>query len=241
MQSGLYVALSAQVALEKRMNTVANNVANLNTGGFRADEVKFETLLSQAGSQSVAFPTSGETFISRRTGPVTKTDNPLDVAIQGDAWFAFNSPSGPVYTRDGRMKVTETGELQTMDGHPVLDIGGAPILLDPQAGPPSIGRDGMITQGGNQVGALGMFRIDPQSRLTRYENSGVVPSMPAVPVQDFTAISVQQGFAEGANVNPIMEMTKLIMISRTFDSAATTIQETESSLMSAIKTLGPSA
>ena len=240
MQSALYVALSAQVALERRLNTVAQNVANLNTGGYRAEEVKFETILSEAGAGSVAFSSPGASFISRKAGPVNKTDNPLDVAIQGDAWLAMNTPAGTVYTRDGRMQMTEAGDLQTIDGHPVLDMGGAPIALDPQAGAPVIGRDGMISQGGNQVGALGLFRIDPASRLTRYENSGVIPSMPAEPVQDFTVTSVQQGYSEGANVNPVMEMTKMIMISRTFENAASTISETESSLMSAIRALGPS-
>jgi flagellar basal-body rod protein FlgF len=240
MQSALYVALSAQVALERRLNTVANNVANLNTGGYRAEEVKFETILSQAGAAPVAFASPGETFISRRAGPVSKTDSSLDVAIQGDAWLAMSTPSGTVYTRDGRMNMTETGALQTVGGHPVLDMGGAPIVLDPQAGPPFIGRDGMISQNNNQVGALGLFRIDEKSQLARFGNSGVISSMSATAVQDFTAIGVQQGYAEGANVNPVLEMTKMIMISRTFDNAATTISETESTLMSAIRTLGPS-
>jgi flagellar basal-body rod protein FlgF len=241
MQSALYVALSAQVALERRLNTVAQNVANLNTGGYRAEEVKFETILSQAGAGPVAFASPGEAFVSQRAGPVSKTDNPLDVAIQGDAWLAMRTPSGTVYTRDGRMKMTEAGELQTMDGHPVLDMGGAPIAIDPQAGTPFIGRDGMISQAGNQVGALGLFRIDPRSKMTRFSNSGFMPSLPAAAVQDFTSISVQQGYAEGANVNPVIEMTKMIMISRTFENAASTVSETESSLMNAIRTLGPSS
>ncbi|MBZ6079346.1 flagellar basal-body rod protein FlgF [Microvirga puerhi] len=240
MQSSLYVALSAQVALEKRLNTIANNVANINTGGYRAEEVKFETVLSQAGVGDVAFASSGETYTSRQSGPVVKTDNPLDVAVQGDAWLAMNTSSGIIYTKDGRMKMTETGELQTMDGNSVLDPGGAPIFLNPDDGTPSIGRDGMIRQRNNQIGALGLFRIDSQSQLTRFGSSGVKSSMPVTVVQDFTSTGVQQGYAEGANVNPVMEMTKMIMISRTFDNAAATISETESSLMNAIRALGPS-
>ncbi|QFU17656.1 flagellar basal-body rod protein FlgF [Microvirga thermotolerans] len=239
MQSSLYVALSAQVALEKRLNTVANNIANINTGGYRAEEVKFETVLSQAGLGGVAFASSGETYTSRRPGAVTRTDNPLDVAIQGDAWLSVSTPSGIVYTRDGRMKMSETGELQTMDGYAVLDPGGAPILLNPQDGEPTIGRDGMIHQRNNQIGALGLFKLDSRSQLTRYGSSGVKSSLPATVVQDFTAVSVQRGYAEGSNVNPVMELTKLIMISRTFDNAAAAVSETESSLMSAIRTLGP--
>ena len=96
MHSSLYVALCAQVAMEKRLNTIANNVANMNTGGFRADEVKFEEILSLAAKENVSFASSGQNFVSRRTGPNTKTDNPLDFAIQGEAWFAFNGPNGTV-------------------------------------------------------------------------------------------------------------------------------------------------
>lgn len=241
MQSALYVALSAQVAMEKRLNTTANNVANMNTGGFRADEIKFEEILSTVGKTDVAFASSGQNFISRRTGAVTKTDNPLDVAIQGDAWFSFATPNSTAYTRDGRMKMTENGDLQTIDGYPVLDAGGAQIALNPNGGPPTIGRDGTITQDQNQVGTLGLFFLSKQNTLSRFGSSGVLSSAPGEPVQDFTSTSVQQGFSEGSNVNPIMEMTKMIALQRNFDSASTTIQETEGTLMSAIRTLGPTS
>lgn len=241
MQSSLYVALSAQVAMEKRLNTIANNVANMNTGGFRADEVKFEEILSLAAKESVSFASSGQNFVSRRTGPIIKTDNPLDVAIQGEAWFAFNGPNGAVYTRDGRFKMNENGDLLTVEGYQVLDAGGAPIALDPMAGSPTIGRDGTIMQGTNQVGAIGLFNLRNDSRLTRFGNSGVMSSIPGEVVQDFNSSGVQQGYSEGSNVNPVLEMTKMIAVQRNFDSAATTIQESESTLMDAIRTLGPSS
>jgi flagellar basal-body rod protein FlgF len=241
MQSALYVALSAQVALEKRLNTVANNVANVNTGGFRADEVKFEEVLSTTAKEAVSFASSGENFISRRAGPMNKTDNPLDVAIQGDGWLAFNAPNGVAYTRDGRMKMSENGDLQTLNGYPVLDAGGAPIALDPRGGTPTITRDGAILQGDNQVGQLGLFTLGSNSKLTRFGNSGVFSSQPGAPVEDFNSHGLQQGYSEGSNVNPILEMTKMIAVQRSFESAATTIQESESSLMNAIRTLGPSS
>jgi flagellar basal-body rod protein FlgF len=221
MQNALYVALSAQVAMEKRLNAVANNVANLSTSGYRAEDTKFTALLAQASKGAVAFASSGDTYISQRAGPTIKTDAPLDVAVQGDAWFAVRGANGPVYTRDGRMK---------MD---------APILLDPQAGPPTIGRDGSVAQGVNQVGAIGLFIIDPKSTLTRAEPNGVTTSLPAVPVQDFTRVGMVQGYIEGANVNPVLEMTKLINIQRAFESAATLVSETETSFTGAVRSLSP--
>ena len=100
MQSALYVSLSAQVTLEKRLETIANNMANMKTSGFRADAVKFDTMLSRAASQSVAFSTAGENFISRKAGSVTHTGNNLDVAVAGNAWMGISALWRTVYRRN---------------------------------------------------------------------------------------------------------------------------------------------
>jgi flagellar basal-body rod protein FlgF len=241
MQDGLYVALSAQVALERRLDTVAKNVANMNTVGYRADEITFDEWVSRAGSDPVAFATTGETYISRRAGAVTQTSNPLDVAVEGDVYLAIGTPRGPAYTRDGRMRILDTGDLQTLAGYPVLDAGGAPIVLNANAGPPKIARDGMITQNGAQIGALGLFSLDPAAELSRFENSAVISDRAATPVLDFTNAGVMQGYVEGANVNPVMEMTKLIMVSRAFESVSAMIQQSESTMRDGIRTLGEPA
>lgn len=240
MQTGLYVSLSAQLALRKRMDTIAGNVANMNTAGFRTSEVKFEALVEKAGSNNVAYSSTGAEFISRRNGGLVKTDNPLDVAIQGDGWFAIKTPTGTAYTRDGRLNLTDTGTLQSINGAPVLDAGGTPIVLDATAGAPKIASDGMITQNGAQVGAIGLFSIDDQAKLTRTNYGGLVPDKPATPVLDFTSNGVAQGFVENSNANPVMEMTKLIMVSHAFDSVTNMVQTSELSLQEAIKTLGGS-
>ncbi|HET7410757.1 MAG TPA: flagellar basal-body rod protein FlgF [Paracoccaceae bacterium] len=234
-----YVGLSAQIALERRLDGIARNVANQATAGYRAEGTKFDVVLSRAaGADPVAYASAGRGYISREAGAVTRTENPLDIAVEGDAWLAIQTQAGTVYTRDGRMKMLETGELMSLNGHPVLDVGGAPILLDPLGGPPQIARDGMITQGGAQIGAIGLFAIDERARLTRYE-SGVIPDWAADPVLDFTATGVVQGFVEGSNVNPVLELTKLIAVSRSFDSLSTALGRSESSLREAIKALGP--
>jgi flagellar basal-body rod protein FlgF len=238
MQVSMYVALSGQIALERRMETIARNVANIGTAGYRADEVKFESILSQAGRDKVAFASSGETFISRQTGSISHTNNPLDFAVDGDGWFAIQGDNGPAYTRDGRMTMTELGELRTVAGLPVLDAGLAPIQLNPAAGPPVVSRDGMITQDGEQVAAIGLFRIDPEAKLTRHGNSAVVPDLAPQAVVEFTDAGVLQGYVEGSNVNPMLEMTKLISVSRAFQSAATAMSDAERTQQEAIRTLG---
>lgn len=238
MQSSLYVALSAQLSLQRRIDTIANNIANSSTAGYRTEEVKFETLLSRTPADPVAFASTGDTYLSRRAGEFVKTDNLLDMAVEGDAWLAINTPAGQVYTRDGRMRMSDTGDLQTLNGHAILDAGGAPIQLDPTAGPPRIARDGMITQNDRQVGAVGLFTIDANAKLTRSENSGVVPDQPATPALDFTKVGIAQGFVERSNVNPVMEMTRLIGVSRAFDAISTALSDSENSLRDAVKTLG---
>jgi flagellar basal-body rod protein FlgF len=117
MQSGLYVTLSAQVALERRLTTLASNIANQSTPGYRAEEVDFKTLVSRAGGTPVAYVSPGDTYISPRPGVPIKTDNPLDVAVQGDGWLALRTKAGiVVYTRDGRMQMQPGGELQSVNG-----------------------------------------------------------------------------------------------------------------------------
>jgi flagellar basal-body rod protein FlgF len=167
-----------------------------------------------------------------------RTDNLFDVAVQGDAWLGVQTPAGPVYTRDGRMKMTPTGELQTLNGYAVLDVGGSPAQLDPNAGPPRIARDGTITQNNRAVGAIGLFKIDEKASLKRFDNSGVIPDRPATPAVEFNKVGMQQGFIERANVNPVLEMSKLIMVSRTFDAVSSSLKDSESSMQEAIRTLG---
>jgi flagellar basal-body rod protein FlgF len=234
-----YVGLSAQLALERRLEAIAQNVANLGTAGYRAEEIKFETVLSKTlGYDPVAYASPGDTFISREAGPLMPTGNALDVAVEGDAWMAMQTPAGTVYSRDGRMKILETGELVTLNDHPVLDAGGAPILLDPVGGPPQFARDGMITQDGVEVGAIGLFVIDERAQLARYEGAGVIPDRTPEPALDFTATGVVQGFVEGANVNPVLELTKLIMVQRSFESATSAVEQTDNARREAIRALG---
>jgi flagellar basal-body rod protein FlgF len=238
MQAGLYVNLSGQIALDRRLSTIANNVANAGTVGYRAEELKFDTMMSTMSKNPTAFTSAGESFISERAGAMNKTGNPLDVAIQGKGWFAIQTPSGTAYTRDGRMQLLESGELQTLNGYPILDAGNAPIQLDTSAGPPKISRDGMITQNGRRVGAIGLFAVDTAGGYSRMENSAIVPSITPTPIVSFASDGILQGFVEDSNVNPVSEMTNLIMVTRAFDGLQTSIEESESSLKKAIQILG---
>jgi flagellar basal-body rod protein FlgF len=238
MQDSLYVSLSAQIALERRLDTIADNVANASTVGFRATGVKFEDVVTGSGQKAVSFASAGNTYLSSAHGSLSETGNPFDFAIQGDAWFGIETPAGTVMTRDGRFSMNENGELRSIEGYPVLDAGGAPIQLDPRGGPPKAGADGSLRQGDQLVGAIGLFDFEPGRNFVRYGNSGIVPQREPEPVTDRADVGVAQGFVEESNVNPVLEMTRLITVQRAFENTAALMRQTASSSDEAIKTLG---
>jgi flagellar basal-body rod protein FlgF len=239
LQSGIYVSLSSQLALDRRLTTIADNVANANTVGFRATGIKFEDVLSGLGSQSVSFVSTGDTFLNPQVGGMRQTGNPFDFAVRGEAWFGIETPRGTVMTRDGRFTMLPTGDLVTLEGYPVLDAGGAPIQLDPQVGPPEAGADGTLRQNGQLAGAIGLFGFQPGRNFERYGNSGIVPTTPPEPLVDQQGIGVAQGFVEESNVNPVQEITRLIQVQRAFEYVSALVRDSERSLDRAIETLGP--
>ncbi len=238
MEAGLYVGLSGQLALQRRLDTIANNVANSTTAGFRAENVTFETVLSQTSRSSVAYSGTGDGTFSRHSGPIVQSTNPLDIAVHGDAYLAVNGGNGPVYTRDGRMRISTLGDLENMNGQQVLDAGGGPIQLNPNRGPIQIGRDGTISQSGQTVGRIGLFNIPAAAKLVRHEGAAIVPDLPAEPVVDFVKHGIAQGFVENANVNAVLEMTRLISVTRAFEAMTAATDQSDRKLSDAIKALG---
>ncbi|PZM12316.1 flagellar basal-body rod protein FlgF [Rhizobium tubonense] len=241
MQSGIYVSLSSQMALERRLTTIADNMANVNTTGFRGTEVKFNQVLSDTDnklSAKVAFVSQGNDYLSTDTGELQNTGSLLDFAVKGDAWFGVNTPAGTVLTRDGRFTMSETGALVSVRGYPVLDPGGAPIQLDPKGGEPTVSTNGVIMQNNKQMGTIGLFSADVDKGYLRYDNSGILTTDTPQAVVDNSKISIAQGYLENSNVNGMREMTELIEVSRAFDNISTLTNNSEGSLDDAIKTLG---
>ncbi|MFT4095927.1 MAG: flagellar basal-body rod protein FlgF [Rhodoblastus sp.] len=238
MTIALYVDAAAQLALSRKLDRLAFNLANANTPGFLADGLKFESLVSTTGSSNVAFPDAGADFISLAHGAVLRTGNAMDVAVRGDGWLSVATADGVAYTRDGRLQMDSNGDIRTLAGYPVLDAAGSPLVVDPAGGELSFANDGAILQRGKQVGVLGLFAMDPGARLIRRDNSAIASDRDATPITNFSATGVMQGYLEQANVNPLTEISKLIEIQRLFDhiSACMTINDT--SQQEAIRILG---
>src|SRR5271169_1964458 len=149
MDNAVLVGLSRQMALGRELDVVANNIANINTTGYKADGSLFEEFLSSAAradqtGSSVSFVQDRGTWHDLSPGPIERTGNPLDVAINGNAFLVVQTPSGDRYTRNGSLQISATGQLVTSDGNPVAGDAG-PITFQPNDNQVSISRDGTIS------------------------------------------------------------------------------------------------
>jgi len=238
MQTGLYVALSSMIAAERRLATIADNVANINTVGFKEVGVRFAELIDGKHGDDTSFVTPGKTTLSSSQGPIEQTNNPLDFAIQGEGWFQVVTPAGQALTRDGRFELTADGTLVTLDGFQVLDQGGAPVQVNPVAGPVRVDGAGILHQGSGVVGSIGVFDYGKVDELMRYGALSILPAGEATAAADRTDFSVVQGFVEGSNVNAVAQLTRMISVQRNFEQMASLVTASEDSLGEAIRLLG---
>jgi len=237
METSLYVALAAQRTLQRQLSTVANNIANSNTTGFRAESVNFSSLVVKSDDASVHFPSVGRIQPSEQEGSKTQTGNPLDIAVSGKGWLAISTPGGVAYTRDGRMNISAFGELQSLEGNPILDAGSAPIQIDTSSGPIKIQQDGRIVVNNRVVGNIGVFEIETENITGRYSNSSFFSSTAGVPIATGKATSIQQGYLESSNVNPLKELASLISITRNFESSSSLLEKADNVISKSINEL----
>ena len=238
MENALLIGLSRQVALTRELEAVANNVANLNTTGFKADGTVFEEYLmpvardnqfSTADSR-VSFVRDRATWHDFSQGPVQRTDNPLDVAIAGNAFFVVQSANGERYTRNGAFQINARGELVTSEGDRVLGENG-PVQFQPTDNSVNIGRDGSIRvrEGENATvdvarGKLRLVSFDQPRQLQKDGGSRFLAPAGVAP-QPAVQVSVTQGAIEKSNVRAVVEMTRMIEITRTYSQVAMLLQQ----------------
>ncbi|MGR3372809.1 flagellar hook-basal body complex protein [Pseudooceanicola nanhaiensis] len=227
MDNTTYVALSQLTALERQLDVTANNLANANSNGFRAERVLFESYLHPDGgtdsSQGTNFVLDKGSFVDQTQGALVLTDNPLDVALNGEGWFGYRTADGgTAYGRDGRFLLDDQGRLMTLAGAQVLDAGGAPIALPPDvAAALDIAEDGtMSTVDGGVIGRLGVFELRD---LQSYERIGggmlVPPQGQAADVVPDTTTRFVQGSVEASNVNAVAEVTRLMQMQQAYQRA----------------------
>jgi flagellar basal-body rod protein FlgF len=221
MDSGYYAACTGLVTRMQALDTIANNLANTSTVGFRSEQNIFSSVLASAGS----FPNTplneainnygvlGGTTLDLAQGALQKTSNPLDLAIEGSGFFVIQTANGPMYTRNGGFKVSTKGQLVTASGDAVMGDKGV-ITIVP--GPVSISADGTISSNGAVTGKLKVVEFPAGTQLTSVGQDYY--SAPAKTAVAATNSVVQQGALESSNVNPISSMVELISAQRSAET-----------------------
>jgi flagellar basal-body rod protein FlgF len=248
MDNALLVGLSRQVALQRELDVIANNLANLNTNGFKGDSVQFEEYLSSPArvdsfplaDRRVSFVQDRSTITDYSQGPLTQTGNALDVAIAGDGFLVVDTPAGERYTRNGALSRSANGDLVTSEGYRVRGANGA-IQFDQNDADILIARDGTISaMNGNQIADRGKLRLvsfaDPQ-RLTK-EGLSLLSAAGQQPQAASAASTFVQGMVEKSNVQPVVEMGRMIEVTRAYTSLANLMTRTDELRRTAINKLG---
>ncbi|MBW8881964.1 MAG: flagellar basal-body rod protein FlgF [Asticcacaulis sp.] len=246
MDNANYVALSRQITLQHALDITANNLANVNTNGFKFEELMVNP---QYGAPAVNDPIrtpanfAYDNGVGRdfRQGTFQQTGAPLDFAIDGEgAFFSVTTAGGTAYTRDGAFTMNAEGVLMDKNGHPV-DGDGGQITLDPKKGQPMVSEDGIISQDyqgqTERVGRLNVVRISNMSDLRKNGDGTytLTSNAQAVPATD---VRIRQGFLEASNVNPMVEITHLIAINRSYAQIAAIMEQNNTLNRTAVERLG---
>jgi len=218
---GLSVATAGAIAQSNALDATANNIANASTAGFRGDKLTFREVLNGQKSVDIAMVDSGRARVDGQAGTLMQTDNPLDVALEGDGYFAVQTDQGTRYTRSGNFRLDDQRQLVTSEGAPVLGTGKAPITLPPEATNIAIGTDGSITADGVAAGKLELVHFD-EAQLRR--EGGTLFSSTATPRPVEAETKVRAGMLEASNVNVVRGVVDLVKVSRTYESLMRVIQ-----------------
>ncbi|MGH6944248.1 MAG: flagellar basal-body rod protein FlgF [Geminicoccaceae bacterium] len=236
MSNSIYALLSKQAALRQQVDMVANNVANLSTVGFKREGLTFaahvERLDVPGRTLALAEVRSSHTDLS--PGSLERTGNALDLAIDGQGFFAVETPSGVRYTRDGRFATNQLGELVTITGHRVLDEGGSGIGIPAEIAAIGVSANGTITASdGRPLAVLGVHRL-PEGAMRREADGLFTADAPPEPAD---GARVMQGFVEASNVNSIRELSDLIEVQRAYDRGRAMLDAEHQRLMQTIEKL----
>lgn len=210
-----YTTLTRQTGLLAEMQVIANNIANATTTGYRQEGVIFAEYVRRGGggpSLSMARATAHATSLQQ--GALSETGGRFDLAIEGQGFFLVETPAGERLTRAGSFAVSALGDLVTVDGYRVLDVGGASVFVPPDARDFSVAADGTISVDGKPFGQIGLVRPTDRNDLRREGGTRFRSDGPLEPVEDGRIV---QGFLETANVEPILQIARMIEVQRAYE------------------------
>ena len=237
MENATYTTLTRQSGLMREMQSVANNIANLSTTGFRKEGVVFSEHIKRLEGEgsSLSMATASGRHIDLAQGPLTPTGGQFDFAIEGDGFFLVETPEGPALSRAGSFTPSAEGELVTPDGYRLLDGGGAPIFIPPDARDVSLAADGTLSADGRPLSQIGLFA--PENPGDLQHRGGVLFLTETEPLPVEGAV-ILQGYVEASNVNPVSEITRMIEVQRAYELGQNFLDKEDERMRSVLKTLG---
>jgi flagellar basal-body rod protein FlgF len=236
MQAAAYIALSSQMALHRQMDVVANNLANASTPSFKAERMLFSEFLNRgSASQPLSFVQDLGTVRDTKQGPITRTGNSLDIALRGDGYLSVQTPLGVRYTRNGHFQLDGTGQVVTAQGYPVLGDGGNPLTVPTNASDITVTRDGTVSTEQGDAGRIGVVSFANERDLVPASGGFYVTEAQPVPASNTVVL---QGMIEESNVEPIVEMTRMMNIAHNFSFAKDLGDSENDRTRSAIEKLG---
>ncbi len=241
MDNTLYVSLSRQMTLRREMDIIANNIANADTTGFKLENLMVRTEPKSParmadGPNPVKFVLDDGIVRDFTQGSLNTTGGAFDLGIEGKGFFKVETAAGERYTRDGRFTLSPEGKLVTQDGSAVQGEDGE-IIVDPAEGLVAIAQDGTVSQAGEKLGKVGVFLFDDRSVLAKDQGNLLKNTSNAEPSPD-TVSRVRQGMLEGSNVNPILQITRMIEVHRAYESVVKTMENTADLSRRAVERLG---
>jgi flagellar basal-body rod protein FlgF len=235
MDAAGYATLNRQSGLMREMGVVANNIANASTTGFRREGVvfsEFVAALDEDPSLSMAHASGRNVDLSQST--LSQTGGQFDFAIQGDGFFLIETPQGERLTRAGSFTPSAEGELVSPDGYRLLDAGGAPIFVPPDARGVALASDGTLSTNGQPIAQVGLWQpADPLS--LRHQSGTMFEGGALEPAEGATVL---QGMLEDSNVEPVSEIARMIEVQRAYELGQKFLDAEDERVRGVIQTLG---
>lgn len=243
MENTSYVALSRQAALWRQMEIVANNMANANTNAYKGEEAMFSDYMVKTKSDTtpfgrkVSYVQDVGTLRDTREGTLSTTGNQLDVALHNDGYFVADTPAGARYTRDGHFSLDENGMLVTSTGYPVLQKNGQPVVFAPNESQITIAQDGTISTENGVIANLRVVKFDNEQMMRKAGNNAYQTDQTPTDVE---RPNIQQGMLEESNVQPVVEVTRMVSILRNYEGVQKMIENEHDRQMKAMQILSQS-
>ena len=237
MDNTNYVTLTRQSGLLREMQAVANNIANVSTTGFRREGLVFSEYVAALapGDPSLSMALADVRATFQTQGGLSGTGAAFDLAIEGQGFFQIETPKGNMLTRAGSFSPSAEGELVTADGARLLDTGGAPVFIPPNAEGVRISPDGTVSVGDDPVAQIGVFRPSDPSDLLRQQGVRFRAENGIEAAEDS---AILQGFLEESNVNPVTEIARMIEIQRAYELGQTFLDKEDERIRGVLQTLG---